>query len=111
MEEFIAQLMPAVISIAVTCLTAIAGYVGNAIKKYNPGKIIKESLASYFECTYAKLKNYNDIANNLIDSWNKNDENYWPYAGAKSITNNSHFADIFHESLHSFKNALSIKNK
>lgn len=80
------------------------------ISKYNPGKIIKESLASYFECTYAKFKNYNDIANNLIDSWNKNDENYWPYAGAKSITNNSHFADIFHESLHSFKKALSIKN-
>lgn len=83
----------------------------NAINKYNPGTIVKESLASYFEYSYALIKGYNDIANILIDSWNKNDENYWPYAGAKTIRNYSHFDYIFYESLHSFKNALIIKNK
>ena len=82
-----------------------------AISKYNPGEIIKESLASYFECTYALNKNYTDIANKLIDSWNKNDEDYWPYAGAKKIKNNHHFADIYNSSLISFKKALIIKNK
>ena len=50
------------------------------------------------------------IENNVLIEY-KGDENYWPYAGAKTIKNNSHFSDIFHESLHSFKNALIIKNK
>lgn len=51
MEEFIAQLMPAVISIAVTCLTAIAGYVGNAIKKY-----IEEKAKDFKEKADAETK-------------------------------------------------------
>ena len=59
------------------------------INKYNLGTIIKESLASYFGRTYALCKKYYDISNELIDSWNKNDENFWPYAGAKAIENNS----------------------
>ena len=59
------------------------------IEKYNFGTIIKESLASYFERAHALCKKYYDISNELIDSWNKNDENFWPYAGAKAIENNS----------------------
>ena len=43
-----------------------------------------------------------DISNELIDSWNQNDENFWPYAGAKTIDNNTllitffinHFIDL-----------------
>lgn len=51
MEDFIAQLMPAVISIAVTCLTAIAGYVGNVIKKYFEEKANTETKRKVVETT------------------------------------------------------------
>ena len=36
-----------------------------------------------------------DISNELIDSSNKNDENFWPYAGAKTIDNNSLLITFF----------------
>lgn len=51
MEDFITQLMPAVISIAVTCLTAIAGYVGNAVKKYYEEKANTETKRKVVETT------------------------------------------------------------
>lgn len=51
MEEFISELMPAVISIAVTCLTAIAGYVGNAVKKYFDEKANTETKRKVVETT------------------------------------------------------------
>lgn len=51
MEDLIAQLMPSVISIAVACLTAIAGYVGNAIKKYIEEKANTEMKRRVVETT------------------------------------------------------------
>ena len=51
MENFISELMPAIISIAVTCLTAIAGYVGNAIKKYFEEKANTETKKKVVETT------------------------------------------------------------
>ena len=36
-----------------------------------------------------------DIPNELIDSWNQNDKNFWPYAGAKTIDNNSLLITFF----------------
>ena len=36
-----------------------------------------------------------DISNELIDSWNKNYENFCPYAGAKTIDNNSLLMTFF----------------
>ena len=36
-----------------------------------------------------------DISNELIDSWNQNDENFWPYTGAKTIDNNSLLITFF----------------
>ena len=36
-----------------------------------------------------------DISNELIDSWNQNDKNFWPYAGAKTIDNNSLLMTFF----------------
>ena len=85
--------------------------IDKGINKYKPGEIIKESLASYFEHTYASCKNYDDIANLLSDGWSRYSEDYWPYAGAKMIRNHSHFTEIFRESLNSFNDALMIKNK
>lgn len=51
MEEFMAQLMPAVISIAITCLTAVATYVGNAVKKYFEEKANTETKRKVVETT------------------------------------------------------------
>lgn len=51
MENFIAELMPAVISIAITCLTAIAGYVGKAVKDYFKDKIDTEKKRNVVETT------------------------------------------------------------
>ena len=36
-----------------------------------------------------------DISNELIDSWNQNDKNFWPYAGSKTIDNNSLLIKFF----------------
>ena len=52
-------------------------------------------VTSYFERAYALCKKYYDISNELIDSWNKNDKNFWPYAGAKTIDNNSLLITFF----------------
>ena len=65
------------------------------IGKYNLGTIIKESLDIYFGRAYALCKKYYDISNELIDSWNKNYENFCPYAGAKTIDNNSLLMTFF----------------
>ena len=51
MENFMAQLMPAVISVAITCLTAVATYVGNTVKKYFEEKANDETKRKVVETT------------------------------------------------------------
>lgn len=66
---------------------------------YDPGSIVKESFASYFEYHYAIFSNapysYTD---SLEDSWYKNSPLYYPYAGAKHLHEHGGFAQLFDDS-------------
>ena len=82
----------------------------NKLGSYNPGKIIKESLASYFEYCYANLKGYKMIAINTRNEWHNYDEKFNPYSGAKTIRDENHFSIIFEVSISSLENAMNEKN-
>ena len=55
-------------------------------------KVIKESLASYFEYSYC---NTHGIPFDKYAMWFKHEPSFFPYAGAKSIENNEQFYNIF----------------
>ena len=44
---------------------------------------------------YSYSKRFAKIVTELKESWNKNSEKFWPYAGAKEIRNIDHFKNIF----------------
>lgn len=82
------------------------------INCYNPGTIVKESLASWFECKYCEEKLHKQpMAQGLKDSWKTVADHYWDfwsYAGACLIRDKGHFAEVFNESLTSFFGAAKI---
>lgn len=106
MEEFIAELMPAVISIAVTCLTAIAGYVGNAIKKYFDEKANTETKRKVVETT---CRYVNQIFKDLDgpSKLEKAKENILIQLNEKGVPINDLELDVLIEStVNSFKEAV-----
>ena len=65
------------------------------VEFHHASRFSNPEVTSYFERAYALWKKYYDISNELIDSWNKNYENFCPYAGAKTIDNNSLLMTFF----------------
>ncbi len=55
-------------------------------------KVIKESLASYFEYSYC---NMHGIPFDKYAMWFKHEPSFFPYAGAKFMENDDHFYEIF----------------
>ncbi len=55
-------------------------------------KVIKESLASYFEYSYC---NSHGIPFDKNEMWDKYEPSFFPYAGAKFIWNDAQFNEIF----------------
>ncbi len=83
-------------------------------------KIIKESLASYFEWTYCDFYGIKS-ASSIEKSWNRYPVYTYPYAGASNIRDIPMFIEIFNTSLNDMDSALrkllffyefyNIKNK
>lgn len=76
------------------------------LNAYYPGKVVKESLASYFEREYMIRNGYNaEYIDGLKKVWDIYNWRCWPYSGAKYINDVGHFSEIFEDSLMSFKRA------
>ena len=76
------------------------------LNAYYPGKVVKESLASYFEREYMIHNGYNaEYIDGLKKVWDIYNWRCWPYSGARYINDVGHFSEIFEVSLMSFKRA------
>lgn len=79
----------------------------------NVGKIVKESLASYFEYTYAfDVLNDSQIARSIQGDWGKYALDEWPYTGASYILQYAElddkiFSKIFMASLSGWESAYN----
>lgn len=92
--------------LASICCTDLEGAANN-------GKIVKESLAAFFEYLIAiNIICYKDRTKKYVDDWSKNNMHYWPYAGAQYVDKNS-FVEILKISLKNIDDAfeLLIKQK
>ena len=67
-------------------------------------KVIKESLASYFENESEKYLGFDST--NIPDSWYRNSVLFYPYSGAQYIENWEHFREIFEASFVGVEQAI-----
>lgn len=69
-------------------------------------RVVKESLASYFEYTYCDLKNFYNTKCALKEDWDEISVVDYPYSGARYFLGDSHFNDILKISTKDMDKAL-----
>lgn len=82
------------------------------------GKIVKESMAAFFEMEYAnwlsreisiqRAYSFERIIRSRKEEWELNDMHSWPYAGAKHIDDKTVLRQLFHFSLRNIDDAFEV---